>query len=121
MRRIALVCAPLVALVVSACGSPRAHTVCTGGVDGALVGQAALFELDDYGTTNHCAGADVADAAIAPATRGSYVAGGGISISLPPGRHTLVLRAFSDSGGTTPIGSGCVELELAAGGDFCID
>jgi len=119
MRSTALV--SVLGLALSACGDQRVHTVCSGGTDGPLVAGAALFELDDYGTSNHCEGADVTDASIAPATRLSFAAGSAISLKLAPGAHTLVLRAFADSGGTMPIGSGCAEVQLAAGGDFCVD
>lgn len=121
MRTIAIV--GVLSFALSACGDKRVRTVCSGGVDGPLVAGAALFELDDYGTTDHCDsdGVDVADASIAPATRQSFAAGAGISLALPPGAHTIVLRAFADSGGTMAIGSGCAEVQLAAGGDFCVD
>ncbi len=109
------------ALALASCSARRAHTVCTGGSDGPVVAGAALFELDDYGTLDHCNGADVADGTIAPVSTHTFAPGTAISTSLPPGPHTLVLRAFADTAGGTPIGSGCVEVQLAAGGDFCFD
>ncbi len=109
------------ALMIMSCGDKRAQTVCTGGVNGPVVEGAALFELDDYGTADHCDGAVVADGTIAPVSTHTFVPGSAISLSLPPGAHTLVLRAFADAGGGTPIGSGCTEVQLAAGGNFCFD
>src|SRR5690242_9769339 len=96
--------AVLSALALAGCGQKRAHSVCSGGLAGPVVAGAALFELDDYGATEHCDGADVADGTIAPLTTHTFAPGTPISSSLPPGPHTLVLRAFADTGGGTPIG-----------------
>ncbi len=109
------------ALLVAGCGSGRAHSACAGGVAGPLVAAAAMFELDDYGAGHHCDGADVADATSAPVSTHSFAAGAPISVSLAPGAHTLVVRAFADGAATMPLGSGCVDAQLAAGGDFCFD
>jgi hypothetical protein len=108
-------------LALAGCGDQRAHTVCTGGTDGPVVAGAVLFELDDYGAGNQCDGADVADPTVAPVTSHTFAAGAPISAALPPGAHTLVLRAFADSAGDTEIGSGCVDVNVSAGGDFCFD
>jgi len=115
-----LVCCSSVVLLAG-CGDSRAHTVCNGGVDGPVVAGAVLYELDDYGTGNSCDGSDVADGTIAPESTRSFAAGAAISLSLSPGRHTIVLRAFSDSAGAAELGSGCTEVTLAAGGNFCFD
>jgi hypothetical protein len=120
MRALYAVCLAT-ALALCGCGNQSVHTVCTGGVNGAVATGAALFELDDYGTADHCQGPDVYDGSVAPLSRRSFPPGAGISLQLTPGRHTLVLRAFSDSGGSKPIGSGCVELQLDAGANVCID
>jgi len=119
--RLAAAFVALFTLALFGCGKKAAHTVCTGGVDGPVVAGAALFELDDYGSSNRCDGADVADGTIPPLLTRTFTPGSPISMALPPGAHTLVLRAFADAGGGTPIGSGCVEVQLAAGGDFCFD
>jgi hypothetical protein len=109
------------ALALGGCADKRAHTVCNGGVSGPVVAGATLFELDDYGDANQCDGADVADGTIAPLSTRTFAVGSAISLSLPPGKHTIVLRAFSDTGGANELGSGCTEVTLSAGGDFCFD
>jgi hypothetical protein len=109
------------AFALASCGDSGTRTACKGGVDSSLVTGAALFQLDDYGATNHCDGNDVADGTIAPLSSHTFAPGAAISLPLPPGAHTLVLYAFADPSGDTPIGSGCVETTLAAGGDFCFD
>src|SRR5262249_41278636 len=68
-----------------------------------------------------CRGADVEDASVEPVTRRTFLAGSAISLQLAPGQHTLVLRAFSDAGGTDFLGSGCAEENLTPGADVCID
>jgi hypothetical protein len=113
--------AALSVLVAVGCGDNVMRTVCTGGPTGPVVAGAALFELDDYGTLAHCRGADIDDASVAPVTRRTFLAGSAISLQIAPGQHTLVLRAFSDAGGTDLLGSGCVEENLAPGAEVCID
>lgn len=107
-------------LLVAGCGRKAQHTVCMGGTAGPLASGAALFELDDYGTTAHCNGALLDSDAVPVASR-TFGAGAAIAMPLQPGAHTLVLLAWADAGATMLVGTGCTEATVGAGDQVCID
>lgn len=98
---------------------------CGDGGDGAcmqlsgasdVVARAAVLVLDVYGPEVDCA----ATAGVtAPLTR-RFLAGQPITLAVPPGPHTFVLRAYADGAGTRELGQGCVETSLAPGADVCL-
>ncbi len=112
----------LVLLVVGAgCGPKAVKRACVGGSAGPLVTDAAMSRLDVYDASAQCIGGVLAPGAGAPLLSHTYPAGQPIKLDVPPGPHTLVLTTYADAAGTMPLGQGCVQANLSAGGQLCFD
>jgi hypothetical protein len=118
MARLGVVAA---ALTWPGCGGGSQNASCmqlSAGSD--LVARAAVLVLDVYGPPVDCAAAaGAAGDAAAPLTR-RFLPTEAITLAVPPGPHTFVLRAYADSAATVEMGSGCAEASLAPGAQACI-
>ncbi len=81
----------------------------------ALLAQAQFFEVDLFA-------ADVPCGLLSGGALFTFhfASGKPLEFSPPPGRYTLVLRAFADDGGTRLLGQGCLSQEFGRGQNQCI-
>lgn len=85
----------------------------------AIVADAAVLVLDVYGPSVDCADATAAAGATAPLTR-RFLPSDPITLDVPPGAHTFVLRAYADTAASVEIGAGCTQASLSPGARVCV-
>ncbi|MSP62962.1 MAG: hypothetical protein EXR72_22030 [Myxococcales bacterium] len=114
-------CGALLLLALAPCGCGNASPCMTVGGPSELLAGAALLRLEVYGPDAACDGARLAPGAGAAESTSMFVPGEAIRLDIAPGRHTLVLTAFADAGGGSPIGEACTTADLAPGAQVCLD
>lgn len=105
------------ALALASCGGSGGDAPCMQ-ISGAseIISRAAVLVLDVYGPEVDCA---AAPSTVAPLTQ-RFLPSDAITLNVPPGPHTILLRAYADSAGTVELGSGCTQINLAPGAPVCI-
>jgi hypothetical protein len=93
---------------------------CTMMEPGELARSAQSFRLDVYDGATRCDGPRLAAGAPAPLASKAARRGEPLGVDIKPGRHTVVLIAFADEGGTQPIASACTETEVGGGAASCL-
>ncbi len=88
---------------------------------GPLATAAAQLRVDVYPAGVACDGITVAAGAGAPSLSMSFAEGAPIALDLSPGRHTVVLTAFSDGAATMVIGGACTDADFQPGQAVCLD
>ncbi len=93
---------------------------CMNMMPGAVLSAAQALRLDVYPDSVACSGNGVA-AGATPTKSQTFAKGDPIKLDVDPGRHTLVLVAFSDAGATHEIGSACTTADFSPGQQACVD
>lgn len=85
----------------------------------ALVSGAAALRVDVYDPPVSCASPSFGAAHRAKSV--VFAPKEPMTLQVPPGVHAIVLTTFADAAQTVTTGRGCRDVDLAAGGDVCLD